>query len=83
MRHGKMTQQGTKPVCPNCGALEAFLVDVSEIVTWTINQLQEGWKITEHSHHDSDVHFESVFCPYCHTPLADQAKQIARRINLI
>ena len=78
-----MTQQRSRPVCPNCGALEAFLVDVSELVTWTINQMHENWEITEHSHHDSDVHFEGTFCPYCHTPLADEAKQIARRINLI
>lgn len=83
MRHSKTSEQRTRPVCPNCGALEAFLVDVSEIVTWTINQPQEGWKVTEHSHHDSDVHFEGAFCPYCHTPLADEAKQIAQRINLV
>lgn len=78
-----MTQQGSRPVCPNCGALEAFLVDVSELVTWTINQMQDNWEITEHSHHDSDVQFEGAFCPYCHTPLANEAKQIARKINLI
>lgn len=78
-----MAKESTRLVCPNCGTLEAFLVDVSEIVTWTVNQTQENWRITEHSHHDSDVHFEGAFCPHCHTPLADEAKQIARKINLI
>lgn len=78
-----MTEEMTIPVCPNCGTLEAFLVDVLEIVTWVVNQTQENWETTEHSHHDPDVHFEGAFCPYCHTPLSDEAKRIARRINLI